>query len=117
MKKNRSPITTHILDVARGKPAAGVPIVLSQQYGSTWTDIGQGETDADGRVESLLSADRPAAPGIYRLKFDTTTYFNGMKTESFYPEIVVSFQIRKTDEHYHVPLLISPFGYSTYRGS
>jgi len=115
--KKRSPVTTHILDLARGKPAAGVPVVLSRQEGASWSELGRGQTDADGRIESLLSADNAPVAGMYCLRFDTAAYFTGIKVESFYPEVQITFQIRHTNEHYHVPLLISPFGYSTYRGS
>jgi 5-hydroxyisourate hydrolase len=115
--KQRSPITTHILDLARGQPAAGVPVELSRQEGEAWQAAGRGATNGDGRVESLLPADQQLKPGTYKLRFDTTAYFSSLKTESFYPEVTITFHVRQADEHYHVPLLISPFGYSTYRGS
>lgn len=115
--KKRSPVTTHILDLARGKPASGIPVAIFRQVGATWTELGRGQTDADGRVENLLATDHSLAGGSYRILFETQSYFDRLKVESFYPEVMISFQIRKTDEHYHVPLLISPFGYSTYRGS
>ncbi len=107
-----SPITTHVLDVSLGRPAAGVPVVLE----SGGKELGRGVTDADGRLKTLLG-DAPLAAGVYRLTFDTDAYFKALKTDSFYPSVSVTFEVRKPGEHYHVPLLLSPFGYSTYRGS
>ena len=107
-----SPITTHVLDTARGLPAAGVEVTLEQ--GPDWTEIGGGRTGNDGRIAGLGS---PAAPGRYRLRFDTAGYFEAAGTTGFFPEVTVQFTIERPEEHYHVPLLLSPFGYSTYRGS
>jgi 5-hydroxyisourate hydrolase len=104
-----SGISTHVLDTARGRPAAGVPVVLERAVDSRWEPVGRGTTDADGRVGDLLSA-RPE-DGRYRLTFDTGAY------SRFYPEVTVTFVVEGSEEHYHVPLLLSPFGYSTYRGS
>ena len=110
-----SAITTHVLDTARGRPAAGVAIVLERLAdGAT---LGRGETDADGRLRDLLPAGAPIEPGIYRLAFDTGGYFVEQGAESFYPEVSIVFQVKNGGEHFHVPLLLSPFGYSTYRGS
>ena len=108
-----SAITTHVLDTARGRPAAGVAIVLERDGAA----LGRGETDADGRLRDLLPAGAPVEPGIYRLVFDTAGYFAAQGTESFYPEVAIVFQVKNGGEHFHVPLLLSPFGYSTYRGS
>jgi 5-hydroxyisourate hydrolase len=106
-----SGITTHVLDTSRGRPAEGVPVSLERQSESGWQLIGRGKTDADGRTSDLLSS----APeeGQYRLTFDTGSYFDA----GFYPEVSVTFVVEQGEEHYHVPLLLSPFGYSTYRGS
>ena len=114
-----SPITTHVLDTARGRPAGGVPIVLSRQgaEGGTWTELGRGITDDDGRLRTLLAETATLGPGAYRLAFDTSAYFKAQMRESFYPEVVVTFVVRDAAQHYHVPLLLSPYGYSTYRGS
>ncbi len=112
-----SAITTHVLDTARGRPAAGVAVILELQTAQEWQLLGQGMTDADGRLHDLLPAEFALAPGVYRLTFDTAAYFVAQQSESFYPLVVISFAVRDALQHYHVPLLLSPFGYSTYRGS
>jgi len=108
-----SAITTHVLDTARGRPAAGVPVRLERDGRA----LGTGTTDEDGRLRGLLPAGGPLAPGIYRLVFDTGAYFLAQGTEGFYPHVAIDFQVRDGTRHHHVPLLLSPFGYSTYRGS
>ena len=110
-----SPITTHVLDTSRGRPAAGVPFALERLEDSGWQPVGRRTTDGDGRVSDLLTS----APqdGRYRLTFDTGAYFRTVGDAGFYPEVSVTFVVRHGEEHYHVPLLLSPFGYSTYRGS
>ena len=111
-----SAITSHVLDVSIGRPAAGVGVVLEvQSVGGQWKVLGRGKTDADGRVRDLFSAALQA--GTYRLTFEVAAYFRARNIESFYPEVAVVFVVRDPSQHYHVPLLISPFGYSTYRGS
>src|SRR5215204_1209466 len=112
-----SAITTHILDVSTGFPARGVPVTLERQTETGWEIIGKGETDADGRVKNLLDSDAILRTGNYRLTFDTGFYFFDRQIDSFYPNVTVAFTVFSTREHYHVPLLLSPFGYSTYRGS
>ena len=109
-----SGITTHVLDTARGCPAAGVPVLLERAVDADWTAIGRGTTDADGRANDLTSAPQE---GRYRLTFDTGAYFRATGQEGFYPEVSVTFAVQSGQDHYHVPLLLSPFGYSTYRGS
>lgn len=103
-------LTTHVLDAARGIPAAGVAVSLRAASGD---EVAAGQTDADGRL--ALGPDL-LAPGDYTLTFETGAYFDAQAVESFYPEVTVAFRIRD-DRHYHVPLLLSPFAYSTYRGS
>ena len=110
-----SPITTHVLDTSRGKPAAGVGVVLARQAGSEWAELGRGVTDADGRNRTLLTGELTA--GVYRLTFGTGAYFAAQGTVGFFPEVSIVFRIDETRSHYHVPLLLNPFGYSTYRGS
>ena len=112
-----SPITTHILDTGRGRPAGGVAVVLEFLADSSWTELARGLTDSNGRITDLLPHDFALHPGIYRLRFDTGAYFRGQGVPSFYPEVVVLAQIDDPREHYHIPLLLSPYGYSTYRGS
>ena len=112
-----SPITTHVLDTSAGRPARGVRVTLERNTDQAWTHIGSGETDADGRLRTLLPAGAALNPGMHRLTFETKPYFAQHALTTFYPHVVVVFEVVGGDEHYHVPLLISPFGYSTYRGS
>jgi 5-hydroxyisourate hydrolase len=112
-----SAITTHILDTSRGRPAAGVEVTLELQSGASWKKLGAGTTDGDGRLRTLLPEKAPIDPGLYRLTFDTAAYFARTSTEGFYPSVEIRFVVRAAGEHYHVPLLLSPYGYSTYRGS
>ena len=112
-----SAITTHILDTSRGRPASGVTVVLESQSAQGWQVIGHGVTDADGRLKELLPADFKLLAGTYRLTFQTGDYFDAQHVESFYREVTISFIVRDAAAHYHVPLLLSPFGYNTYRGS
>lgn len=112
----RSPITTHILDVSSGKPAANVICKLERQNAQfQWEKIGEGVTNSDGRIETLLST--PLVKGSYRIEFETKPYFEQKKISTFYPSVIVQFEVTEPGEHYHVPLLLSPYGYSTYRGS
>lgn len=109
-----SPITTHILDTTRGKPAEDVAITLFQLQQNDWTELAGGKTNADGRISNLLSETIPS--GMYKLRFETQAYFDRFGVDTFYPFVEITF-IASTGEHYHVPLLLNPFGYSTYRGS
>jgi 5-hydroxyisourate hydrolase len=112
-----SAITTHVLDTARGCPAVGIRVELEQMDAlGTWKPIARGSTDADGRIRSLMPAGTAALPGTYRLIFATEPYFANQSIPAFYPHVVVTFTV-ESEAHYHVPLLLSPFGYSTYRGS
>ena len=112
-----SAITTHVLDISRGKPAEGVPATLAIEAPDGWKLLGKGTTNADGRISDLLPEDFAVEAGVYRLVFNTGKYFAAHKIESFYPQVTVVFRIDDPNQHYHVPLLLSPFGYSTYRGS
>ena len=114
----RSPITTHVLDTHRGRPAAGVTVVLEQMIaGGPWMERGRGATDSDGRADGLLVPGSRAEPGIYRLVFDTGAYFAAQHVAAFYPSVSVTFEIVRAEEHHHVPLLLAAHGYTTYRGS
>lgn len=113
----RSPITTHVLDTSRGKPASGVAVVLEKQERDTWTPLAKGATDADGRIDNLLDANHKLDAGSYRLTFGTGSYFSSHGVKSIFPVVVIVFEIHDPSQHYHIPLLVSPFGYSTYRGS
>jgi 5-hydroxyisourate hydrolase len=112
-----SGITTHVLDIARGRPASGVAVTLEARAGSGWRGVGRAVTDEDGRVQQLLRADVSLTAGVYRITFGVETYFEREGIETFYPEASIVFHVRDADAHYHVPLLLSPYGYSTYRGS
>jgi 5-hydroxyisourate hydrolase len=112
-----SAITTHILDISRGCPARDVIVLLERQTTTDWELVGAERTNDDGRVDDLLDPKAPLQTGNYRLTFDAETYFAEQLIESFYSQITVTFVVSDTNQHYHVPLLLSPFGYSTYRGS
>ncbi|GHJ88419.1 hypothetical protein NliqN6_4821 [Naganishia liquefaciens] len=106
---SKSPITCHVLDSSKGKPAQGVPVHLDALQGTAFTSLAQGETDADGRCTTLLDPARKLAPG--------GAYFARQGTETFYPTVQIIFDYAKPEEHYHIPLLLSPYSYTTYRGS
>jgi 5-hydroxyisourate hydrolase len=113
-----SQITTHVLDLALGKPAAGIAVLLELRVSEgQWQTLGRGNTDADGRLRSLLPANHELAAGVYRLVFDLAPYYRTAGVECFYPTVPIVFAVRDISERFHVPLLLSPFGYSTYRGS
>lgn len=112
-----SGITTHILDISIGHPAPDVPITLAAADGAGgWEERASVRTDADGRA-TLIGSDRPPEAGDYRLTFEVADYLAKRADEVFYPRVEVHFTLAHPDQHYHVPLLLSPFGYSTYRGS
>jgi 5-hydroxyisourate hydrolase len=112
-----SSITTHVLDTSIGRPAAGIAVVLEiESSAGRWKEIGRGATNADGRLTNLL-AEGSLAEGTYRLTFETEAYFLSRAVQAFYPRVKVIFHVRDARQHHHVPLLLSPYGYSTYRGS
>ncbi|MDQ3019485.1 MAG: hydroxyisourate hydrolase [Bacteroidota bacterium] len=111
-----SQITTHVLDTSMGKPAEGIRAKLSFLKLQTWNEIAEGVTNIDGRISDLIRDESILDKGIYKISFDTDSYFKKKKIERFYPFVEIVFEI-DTGEHYHIPLLLSPFGYSTYRGS
>ena len=107
-----STVTTHVLDTALGQPAAGVPVRLERADGA---EVGDGVTGADGRIGDL--GPDGLAPGVYRIVFGTGGYFARDGRRAFYPEVTVTFEVEDGGGHYHIPLTLSPFAYSTYRGS
>ena len=110
-------ISTHILDLSIGKPASGVPVHLEKQDpAKDWRAQGSARTDADGRCNQLLAGDDLPA-GVYRLVFDTASYFEALKVDSLYPVVEITFQVRDGESHFHIPLLLSANGYTTYRGT
>jgi 5-hydroxyisourate hydrolase len=113
-----SAITTHVLDTSRGKPGVGIKATLEFLAGNNgWQTLGQGATNTDGRISDLLSDAHKLSVGVYKLTFETQAYFDTQKVQAFYPNVQITFRIVEVDQHYHVPLLLNPFGYSTYRGS
>ncbi|MBX3227576.1 MAG: hydroxyisourate hydrolase [Labilithrix sp.] len=109
-------VSTHVLDIHRGRPAEGVPVSLEKKSGDAFLPLKSGLTDADGRVKDLVPEGQLEA-GTYRITFDTGAYFAAQSVEGFYPEASIVFVVRDANAHYHVPLLLSAHGYSTYRGS
>ena len=109
-------ITTHVLDTAAGRPGRAIEIELEHHDAGSWHRIGAGVTDDDGRLRTLTPAG-PVAPGVYRLRFHTGAYFQAQQQLGFFPVVEIQFTVADGAQHYHVPLLLSPYGYSTYRGS
>ncbi|MBM4344891.1 MAG: hydroxyisourate hydrolase [Deltaproteobacteria bacterium] len=110
-------ISTHILDQGLGRPAAGVAVLLELDDGVEWTTLGRAVTDADGRIKALLTDPSQCSAGVYRVTFDLDAYFAAQGKVAFYPQATVQFRVVDAAAHYHVPLLLNQFGYSTYRGS
>ena len=111
-----SGITTHVLDVSRGRPAPDVAVSLEREADSGWEEVGGARTDDDGRAGGLGAGEAPEA-GTYRIRFEVGDYFARTGTDAFYPRVEVTFRLDDPSEHYHVPILLGPFGYTTYRGS
>jgi len=112
-----SGITTHVLDTSIGKPAAGMTVRLEVQGVGGWRLLAEHETDADGRVGQLVPEEEGLDAAVYRLIFETGPYFERRGLSAFYPRVSIDFEVTEPSEHHHVPLLLSPYGYSTYRGS
>ncbi len=110
-------ISTHILDTALGRPAADVPVSLAHWQGGDWVLLNGTTTDSDGRAKHLLPADRTLEIGLYRARFDTAAYYEAQSLAGLYPYVDIVFEIKSTQQHYHVPLLLTANGYTTYRGS
>jgi 5-hydroxyisourate hydrolase len=109
-------ISTHVLDTSAGRPASGIDVRLDQHDGTRWLPVGEGQTNSDGRVPGLVAHPVQLPAGTYRLIFEIGVYFASRQIDTFYPRAVVEFVAQETG-HYHVPLLVSPHGYTTYRGS
>jgi len=110
-------ISTHVLDVALGRPAQGVPVRLELLAPDGWKLLASARTDQDGRCAQLLTENNTLVSGTYRLGFDTAAYFRACKVKGLYPSVEISFIVRDTEHTFHIPLLLSPNGYTTYRGS
>jgi 5-hydroxyisourate hydrolase len=109
-------LSTHILDTAIGRPAANVSLILSKLSGEVWEKIGRGATDADGRCKTLLG-DSPLDAATYKIKFATSEYFSAQSLTGLYPYVEIVFTVTDPEQHYHIPLLLTANGYTTYRGS
>ena len=112
-----NPLSVHVLNLENGLPSPGVNVTLEKHVGQNWQPLAQGITNEQGRIGELFPADKPFEKGEYRVVFKTGEYFQKTKHETFFPEIPVIFEVKQTDQHYHIPLLLSPYGFSTYRGS
>ncbi|WP_158943789.1 hydroxyisourate hydrolase [Granulicella sp. S190] len=110
-------ISTHILDIAFGRPATGVPITLARMSDGAWSVINEATTDTDGRCKHLLPAAELLLPGIYRVHFATEAYYQQHQLHGLYPYVEIIFTVTEADQHYHIPLLLTANGYTTYRGS
>ena len=111
-------ISTHVVDIAQGQPAQDVPVRLERQEAAgSWRLLASSRTDQDGRCAQLLPENEALTPGVYRLGFDTATYFGARKLDGMYPLVEITFHVRNGEDHFHIPLLVSPNGYTTYRGS
>ena len=111
-----SQVTTHILDTSRGKPAGGITVILYVGQNDEWTEMARGITNPDGRITDLLNKEVVLQTKIYKMRFETRDYFDKMQVTTFFPYVEIIFDVTGS-EHYHIPLLLSPFGYSTYRGT
>jgi 5-hydroxyisourate hydrolase len=109
-------LSSHVLDAVRGRPARGLRIRWERQHAGQWEPVAEAVTDEDGRVGDW-GGHVPTTEGLHRLVFDSGGYFAGQGSKTFYPEVVVVFEVVDADAHHHVPLLLSPYAYSTYRGS
>lgn len=109
-------VSTHVLDLVKGGPAKGVPVTLERREGERFVPVSAGETDADGRIGGLVPRGQGEA-GVFRIRFDTGAWFAATDTRGFYPYVEVVFEVVDPNAHHHVPLLLGPYGFSTYRGS
>ena len=112
-----NPLSVHILDLQSGQPTAGVAVTLERRDGRDWRALANAVTDAQGRVRALYPAGKPLAAGAYRIVFKTGEHYARLRQPTFFDQIPVEFKVENTTQHYHIPLLLSPYGYSTYRGN
>lgn len=112
-----NPLSVHVLNLENGLPSPGIEVTLEKHQGTKWLPLAQGTTNEQGRIGELFPSQQPFEAGEYRVVFKTGAYFKQAGRETFFPEIPVIFQVKQTDQHYHIPLLLSPYGFSTYRGS
>lgn len=112
-----NPLSVHVLNLETGVPSSGVNVTLERHMGEAWQPLAQGTTNEQGRIAELYPSDKPLQKGEYRVVFKTGDYYKKTGHETFFPEIPVIFEVKQTDQHYHIPLLLSPYGFSTYRGS
>jgi 5-hydroxyisourate hydrolase len=112
-----NPLSVHILDLQSGQPTAGVAVTLEQRDGPAWRALGSAVTDAQGRVRALYPADKPFTAGAYRIVFKTGEHYARLRQPTFFEQVPIEFKVMDTAQHYHIPLLLSPYGYSTYRGN
>jgi len=110
-------ISTHILDTALGRPAAEVQVSLARRLQEQWVVISEEKTDADGRARQLLPEETRLEAGFYRVRFETGAYYEAQRLCGLYPYVEIAFEVRDTEQHYHIPLLLTANGYTTYRGS
>ena len=110
-------LSVHILNQQTGQPSPSVTVTLEKQQQDKWTTLASAKTDQDGRIKSLFPQDQDMQPGVYKVTFKTQEYFRSQKLDSFFPEIPVLFTVTRTNEKLHIPLLLSQYGYSTYKGS
>lgn len=110
-------LSVHVLDQQTGMPPSDVTVILEKQEQDKWTQLASSKTDHDGRIKSLYPQDQDMQPGVYKVTFKTADYFHGKKLDSFFPEVPVLFTVTRTNEKLHIPLLLSQYGYSTYKGS
>ncbi len=112
-----NPLSVHVLDLQTGQPRAGIRVTLAKRQGSEWLPLAEAQTDEQGRVRALLPARAVWTSGDYRVVFHTGEFYARLRQPSFFPEIPVIFHVADARQHYHIPLLLSPYGYSTYRGN
>ena len=110
-------ISTHILDTTVGRPAAGIAVTLEREEGDSWIKVNSTTTDQDGRCKHLLPESQTLNAGLHRVRFDTAAYFASRQIVTLYPFVEITFEVANPQEHYHIPLLLTANGYTTYRGS